>query len=423
MAVELNDPTKSRIYRLVQERLLASHGNPGRYWYPLSSATYGAEEILEALESMCSFKTSMSEKTAIFEREFSRYQQCADAVMVNSGSSADFLLGLLLTDPLLPLVDKGSEVVVPVVTWPTQIWSMMMAGLKVRLVDVNPATLNLDLDDLEESISPQTRVLFVTHLMGNPCQMDRILEIAKRYGLFIIEDCCEALGATWGGRKVGNFGVGGAFSFFFSHHITTMEGGAVAVNSTAAAEQVRILRAHGWVRNVDPSHYNLQEYSEIDRRYAFVNWGLNVRPMEVQAGFGIHQLAQVNGFAARRAHLFARFQTFLAQRTDALRTPRVERDACPSWLALPLMVEEGAPFSRKEITAYLENSGVETRPIVAGNLAKQPVARRFPEFLARSFHGATQVHEKGFYIGLSPVQTEASMDRLIEVFDSFLSRF
>jgi CDP-4-dehydro-6-deoxyglucose reductase, E1 len=284
---------------------------PERYWYPLSLPTYGTDEIIEAVDAMCSFKTSMAGRTPRFERRFATYQGCVDAVMVNSGSSADLLLGLLLTNPLFPLVDAGDEVIIPIVTWPTQIWSMMMAGLKVKLVDVDPDTLNIDLDDFEAAISDRTRAVFLVHLMGNPCHMDRIREITQKHDLYILEDCCEAMGARWDGRKVGNFGIGAAFSFFFSHHITTMEGGMVTTNNDTAAEQLRILRAHGWVRNVNPARYELQQYPDIDERYAFVNWGLNVRPTELQAGFGLHQIELADTFAARREQLAARFMKFL----------------------------------------------------------------------------------------------------------------
>lgn len=394
-----------------------------RYWYPLSFPTYGTDEIFEALDTMCSFKTSMGEKTARFERRFANYQGSADAVMVNSGSSADLLLGLLLSNPLHRLVEEQQEVIVPVVTWPTQIWSIMMAGLKVQLVDVDPATLNIDLDDLESVISERSRVLFLVHLMGNPCHMGRIRDVAHRHKLHIIEDCCEAMGATWDGKKVGNFGLASAFSFYFSHHITTMEGGMVAVSDEIAAEQLRVLRAHGWVRNIDPARYELQRYPDIDERYAFVNWGLNVRPTELQAGFGLHQIEQADTFAKRRKHLADKFTSFLSVRTDAISMPRVAREASPSWLALPLMVSNKAPFSRTDMTSYLEKSGVETRPIVAGNMARHPVAERFAAFQGRTFPGADAIHQRGFYIGLSPVQTDASMDRLVDLFDSFLSRY
>ena len=204
---------------LLENESRINEAKPIRYWYPLSLASYGTDEIIEALDSMCSFRTSMAEKTLHFERQFAKWQDSADAIMVNSGSSADLLLCLLMTNSLSPLLQPGDEIIIPVVTWPTQVWSAMMAGLKVKFVDADRNTLNVDIEDLERSISPETRAIFLVHLMGNPCDMDRIGALAKKHNLYILEDCCEAMGASWDGCKVGNFGVGASYSFFFSHHI------------------------------------------------------------------------------------------------------------------------------------------------------------------------------------------------------------
>ena len=407
---------------LLENESRINEKKPVRYWYPLSLATYGSDEIIEALDSMCSFRTSMAEKTLQFEKAFSQWQECSDSVMVNSGSSADLLLSLLLTNPLSPLVEPGAEILIPVVTWPTQIWSAMMGGLKVKLVDVDPETLNINYDNLEQQITSKTKAIFLVHLMGNPCNMDRVMEIAKKHHLLVIEDCCEAMGASWNGKKVGNFGVGGTFSFFFSHHITAMEGGMVVVNNPEYVDQLKLLRAHGWVRNVDQEKFKLSDYSDIDPRYAFVNWGLNVRPTEVQAGFGLRQLEKLDTFNARRDEVANRFFKYLTTK-NWLKTPKVEAKAKPSWLALPIMVDESAPFKRNELTEYLEKNGVETRPMVTGNIAHHPVAKLFPEFSERTFPGADQIHARGFYIGLSPIQTDEAVERLMGVFDDFLKKY
>ena len=197
----------------------------------------------------------------------------------------------------------------------------------------------------------------------------------------------------------------------------------VTVNEVGAAEHLRILRAHGWTRGIPAAEHELDHYPDIDPRYAFLNWGLNVRPTELQAGFGLLQIELANSFQARRIHLASKVMGYLSARTDFLHPPRVEGPASPSWLAIPLMVSPDAPFSKRDLMSYLENVGVETRPIVAGNLARQPAASRFPEFQERQFPGADEIHNRGFYVGLSPVQTDAAMDRLTEVFDTFLAKY
>lgn len=421
----MNNEDSRRLTGVVELLLESSsrinEAKPQRYWYPLAMATYGVEEIIEAIDSLCTFRTTMWEKTRKFEQLFSAYQGCEDAVMVNSGSSADLLLCFLLTNPRNPLLQKGDEVLVPAVTWPTQIWSIMMAGLNVRLVDVNLETLNVDLDDLERKITPRTRAVFLVHLLGNPCQMDSVLDLAKKNNLLVLEDCCEALGAEWKGIKVGNFGIAGAFSFFFSHHMVTMEGGMIACRDKETAEQLRILRAHGWLRNADISHYDLVDYNG-DLNYAFVNWGFNVRPMEIQAGFGLRQLQKLPTFNRRREELAAKFFAFIDQ-TPFLSRPKVHPVSLPSWFSLPIMVNPDALFGRKEITDYLESKGIETRPIVTGNIARQPVAHLFGEVFAGVYPGADAIHERGFYLGLSPLQDDSTMDRLMDCLQRFLSKY
>ncbi|PSF36746.1 DegT/DnrJ/EryC1/StrS family aminotransferase [Aphanothece hegewaldii CCALA 016] len=406
---------------LLESSSRINEAKPRRYWYPLSLATYGVDEIIEAIDSMCSFRTTMWEKTLLFERRFAAYQNCADCVMVNSGSSADLLLTFLLTNPCNPLLQPGDEILVPIVTWPTQIWSAMMAGLKVRFVDVSPETLNIDVDDLAAKISPKTKAIFLVHLMGNPCPMDRILEIATAHNLLIIEDCCEALGAEWDGIKVGNFGIGGSFSFFFSHHMTTMEGGMIACPNALTADHLKILRAHGWLRNVDLAQHEIAGY-DIDPRYAFVNWGFNVRPTDLQAGFGLHQLQKLPIFNQRREELANRFFKFIDGELF-LQRPLVSPRARPSWFSLPLLITSDAPFSRKEITIYLENQGVETRPIVAGNIARHPVGKLFDAFEQDTYLGADAIHERGFYLGLSPFHSDEDLNKLMDCLQQFLSKY
>jgi CDP-6-deoxy-D-xylo-4-hexulose-3-dehydrase len=292
-----------------------------------------------------------------------------------------------------------------------------MAGFKVQLVDVDPATLNVSIDDLPRH-APTAGAISLVHLMGNPAPMQPVLDLCASHNLALIEDCCESLGATWNGTHVGNFGRGGAFSFFFSHHMTTMEGGMVTLPDRESADRVRVLRAHGWLRNVSGPAPELAGL-DIDPRYAFVNWGFNVRPTELQAGFGLRQLEKLPAFNARRAELSARVFAWV-DRSGWLTRPRVEAAAEPCWMALPLMVTPGAPFSRRDITAHLEAAGVETRPIVTGNVARQPAASLFPSLGAGPLPGADAVHARGFYIGLSPLSPDSAVDRLIETLEDFV---
>jgi CDP-4-dehydro-6-deoxyglucose reductase, E1 len=412
------------VNRLLAVASRANTAKPIKYWYPLSLATYGLEEILEAIDSMCSFRTSMWEKTAAFEAEFARHIGCGEAVMVNSGSSADLLLAFSLIDPGKPHLRPKDEVLVPAVTWPTQIWSVLMAGLQPVLVDIDPSTLNMDFDKAEELINERTKALFLVHLMGNPCDMDRATALCEKYDLLLMEDACEALGATYRDRRLGAWGLAGSFSFFFSHHITTMEGGMIVCDDPVLADQFRALRAHGWVRDQHNKSLHFEHGEETsDPRYTFINWGFNVRPTELQAGFGLRQLERLPLFEALRAKYAARFQEFLERWKEWLAMPETCPEATPSWLGLALKVNRDAPFTRNQLTSFLETSGVETRPVVTGNIARQPVMRHFPEIVRGSLEGADEIHDRGFYIGLSPMQQESAIDRLEETFAGFLEKF
>lgn len=412
---------RESIQALMQEASRINSYKSQKYWYPLSLATYDCDEILAAVDSLCSFRTTMWKKTDKFERQFTQAFGGKEAVMVNSGSSADLLIAFALTNPQTKMLSPRDEILVPSVTWPTQIWAPMMAGLKVRLVDTDPNTLNIDMNDLESKIGPQTRAISLVHLMGNPCNMERVMSICKKHNLILIEDCCEALGAKYKGKPVGTFGIAGSFSFFFSHHITTMEGGMIICHEQSLSDIFRLLRAHGWARNTKYTKAELQ--NDVDPRYMFLNWGFNVRPTELQAGFGLEQMKRWPSFHAQRLQNAAYFQKYLDGHRDLIKLMQVAPEAECSWFALPFMLTPKCPFKKSDFLAYLEEQGVETRPIVAGNLARQPVCKLYPELQENELPGADAVHERGFYIGLHPFEAKQNLDRLAEVFEQFIRKF
>lgn len=420
MNLEHTYQLREPIQALLQEASRINSYKPQKYWYPLSMATYDLEEILAAIDSLCSFRTTMWEKTVEFERQFARTFGGGEAIMVNSGSSADLLIAFALVNQQAKLLEPGDEILVPSVTWPTQIWSSMMAGLKVRLVDTDPCTLNMDLNDLESKVGPKTRAVSLVHLMGNPCDMDRVLSICRKHDLVLIEDCCEALGAGFKGQPVGTFGIAGSFSFFFSHHITTMEGGMIICQDQPLSDLFRLLRAHGWARNTKYVHAHSQD--DLDPRYMFLNWGFNVRPTELQAGFGLEQLRRWPAFHNQRLQNVTYFQEYLNRHRTLMYLMQVLPDAECSWFALPIMLTSECPFKKADFLAYLEAQGVETRPMVAGNLTRQPVRQLYPELQEDNLPGSDAIHERGFYLGLHPFEAKQNLDRLAEIFEQFVRR-
>ena len=389
------------------------------FQYPLAVATYEVDEVMGALESMASFKTTMWSKTLDFERKFAARFGAKQAVMVNSGSSADLLIAFALRDSRFGGLEVGDEVLAPAVTWPTQIWSLVMAGFRVKLVDVDPTTLNISVDDLEAKIGPRTRAISVVHLMGNTTDLDKVQELSRKHNLVVVEDSCEALGTKWRDADVGSFGLASSSSFFFSHHITTMEGGMITTNSEELGEHLRLLRAHGWTRNLQsPSDFA----PGMDPRYIFADWGFNVRPTDLNAAFGLVQLGRLDGFQRERERA-ALYSLSRIREMQGYLAPMFVRDETESsWFAFPIMVESSAPFSRDDLVAHLEKNGIETRPIVAGNLGRQPAMEKVHGVSVGNLPGADQVHDHGFYIGLHPVALmRDGLERVWDLVSVFIS--
>lgn len=376
-----------------------------RYRYPLARVTYGTEEISAVVETLEAGRTTMGPRVAEFERRFAEYVGANHAVMVNSGSSADLLLALSLGRPNGP----GEEILVPAVTWPTHLWACVLAQYTVRLVDVDPATLQFDADDLERKAGFDTKAVFPAHILGATGNLYRLHEIATDHRLTVLEDCCEALGTHWRDLHVGSDGDA-AYSFFFSHLLSTMEGGMVVTNSDTRARAYRLWRAHGW----EPKD---GEY------FHFPSWGLNLRPTELQGAFGLAQLDRLEGFRVARRTNYAALNGALRRYVPGFfRDMTVLPECAPSWHAFPFMVAPRAPFTKQQLCAYFEAYGIETRPIVAGNLARQPAVAHHPSVRAGPLPGADQVHERGFYVGLANFDDIEGTSHVVQVLDNFIRK-
>lgn len=352
--------------------------------YPLAHVTYGDEEIDAVITTLRSGRTTCGQRVAAFEQQFAAYVGRKHAIMVNSGSSAD----LLIAHGLGP-ANEGDEILVPAVTWPTQIWSCVMAGYTVRLVDVDPATLQMDADDLRRKINSRTRAVFLVHVLGNVGDVAALAPVMHPWPVAILEDCCEAMGSRWRGQHVGTFGRAAAFSFFFSHLLNTMEGGMVVTDIALDARDYRLWRAHGW----EP---------KADYPFWFPTWGLNVRPTELQGAFGNVQMTRLEVFMAARSRNYARLAdaTYKAW-PQYLSGAKVLPECEPAWHGFPLLVASQSPFGKVELCRYLDDHGVETRPIIAGNFARQPIAQDHPRIIADDLPGADRIHNDGLYIGIS----------------------
>lgn len=394
--------------------------NPDQPIVRLHEPTFAAEEINAAIDVLLSTRVTMGRKVRDFERAFSDFFSHGHGVMSNSGSSANLLAVAALANPAFEKgLRPGDEVIVPALSWSTTVWPLVQMGLVPVIVDVKPDTLNIDPVEVERAIGPRTRALMPVHVYGNPCDMDQLTAICADKGLFLIEDCCEALGARYRGTAVGNFGCLGTFSFYFSHHMTTLEGGITVTSDFELAELMRILRAHGWVRETEQPEAYTQKHPEIDPKFLFVNQGYNLRPTELQGAIGQVQLPKLPGYVETRRNNSELLRKAFARWSDLL-SFQVETDGGESsCFGFPMVRNVKARFMLDDLIAHLNRCNIETRPIICGNIARQPAMRLFEHRVVGSLENATHVMENGIAIGNHHFVDEAACHYIVDCFGKF----
>jgi CDP-6-deoxy-D-xylo-4-hexulose-3-dehydrase len=393
---------KEKIKQLVKDyfSLKPSEFIPGKTKIPLSITSYSWEEAYEAIESIITTWVTMGEKVQKFERTFADYVGVENAVMVNSGSTANLLALSVLTNPIINnRIQNGEEIITPAITWSTTVFPIINVNAMPVLVDVDPDTYTIDTTEIEKAITDKTRAIMPVHILGNPCDMKRIMEIAEEHDLFVVEDCCEAHGAEFNGKKVGSFGDISTFSFFFSHHISTIEGGMILANNEEYSELAKSLRAHGWIRELKNRKEISKKYKEIDERFLFINSGYNVRPTEIQGAFGIHQIKKLDTFIEIRRNNARYWTEKFKVYSDYLLLPEERNGTKHVWFGYPVTVKPTAPFTRKELVDFLEKKGIETRPLMAGNMAEQPAMNLFKYRKVGSLNSSKIIMRNSFFFG------------------------
>jgi CDP-4-dehydro-6-deoxyglucose reductase, E1 len=373
---------------------------PGKTKIPLTVPTYGSEEVEEAIDTLLSTWVTMGSKVRKFEEAYAQYNGSKHAVMVNSGSSANLLALSALTNPLLPdHIEKGSEIITPAVTWATTVYPIANVGCTPVLVDVDPRTFNIIPEAVEEAISPKTQGIVPVHLLGGPCQIDKIERIAEDHDLYLLEDACESTGAEIQGKKVGSFGDMGTFSFFISHHISTIEGGMIVTDNDELYEYLKAMRAFGWVRDLQDKNRYAAENKGIDSRFLFITDGYNFRPTEIQGAFGIHQIKKLDKFIETRRRNAAYWSKKLSPYSDMLILPEQQLGTKHVYFGYHLTVAPDAPFNREHLVNHLENRLIETRPVMAGNMAEQPVMKHLQHRIAGSLDNSRMIMRNSFFFG------------------------
>lgn len=389
----------------------------------LHEPTTNGDEIFAAVETMLSTFTTMGKKVRAFENQYAEYAGLKHAVMSNSGSSSNLLSVAALANPFTPnYLKPGDEVIVPALSWSTTIWPLTQHNLVPVFVDCDLNDFNLDLNKLERAIGPKTRAIKLVHVYGNPCNMDAIMSLAKKHNLFVIEDCCEAMGATYDGKSVGSFGNVGNFSFFFSHHISTLEGGISVTNDFDLTETMRILRAHGWSREADEHKKYVEMYPDIDPRFIFINQGYNLRPTEVNAAMGQHQLPKLDTFVDRRREAAAFFLKHFSKYEEFFRFQHETPKGKHVWFGFPIILKDNAPFTVKDITSFIQSHKIETRPIIAGNMARHPAFKMFEHKISGDLNAADTIMKKGFAIACHHDVDTGAREYMAHVVDEFMKQ-
>lgn len=387
----------------------------------LHEPSFGAPEIQAMVEQSLSTFVTMGKQVRTFEEQCARHFDVKYALMNNSGSSANLLAVAALTNPAWKdHMKPGDEVIVPALSWATTVWPLIQHQLVPVFVDCDLATYNFDMNKLEAAITPKTRAIMPVHVYGNPCDMDALMGLAKKHKLFVIEDSCESMGATYKGKSVGSFGDVGTMSLYYSHHITTFEGGLCFTNNFELTELLRVLRAHGWSREADEKDKYIREYPDIDPRFIFINLGYNLRPTEVQAAMGMHQLPKLKGFVENRRASQADYRKQLDKHSEFFAFQEEQKDAYCSWFGFGIVLKEGTPFSPKDITAFLNKKGIETRPIIAGNMAKHPALKMFKHRSAGGLENCDTIMTRGFAIGCHHAIDAQARAYVVESIDAFM---
>lgn len=380
--------------------------------YKLSDDTWDKSEFSAIQEVLDSNMFSMGKRVAKYESEFAEKFGVKYALMVSSGSAANLLAAAALV--YSGRLNKGDEVIVSAVSWSTTYFPLYQMGLKLRFVDIDKDTLNIDTDKIASAITENTRMICLVNLLGNPNEFEKIESICGSKKIIIMEDNCESLGAKYNGKQAGTLGLIGTYSTFYSHHLCTMEGGMVVTDDEELYHYMICVRAHGWTRNL-PRNSAIYKKSEnvFYESFNFIVPGFNLRPLEVEGAAGSEQLKKMDGIIAQRRENAKYFLEKMQQFKDV----RIQREIGESsWFGFAVILEGKLKGKRDEIVKALAEAEIEVRPIVAGNFTRNSVIKYLDYTIAGELTASDDIHDNGFFIGNHSKSNFAEIDYFIEVF-------
>jgi len=375
-----------------------------KYFYPLIEDPFSNNDIREGIKVLKSKQLTISKKTVNFEKDFSSSLKSKYSLMVNSGSSANLLALQCLINPYRKnRLKAGDEVIIPTLCWSTSLWPIIQSNLKPVFVDINPLTLNIDESEVEKKITKKTKAILLVHVLGNSCDMDQIMKIKKKHNLILIEDTCESLGSKYNDKYLGTFGEFSSFSFYSSHQISSGEGGMICCKDKVDYNIIKSLRSHGWSRGTSFENTIYKSNKRLDKRFIFFNSGYNLRPTEVSAAIGHNQFKRLNKFISIRN--FNKKKIILSMKKNMIINKKIDfyyenKNVTPSWFGLPIKILVNKKKYKNIIIKKLEKNGIETRPIISGNFANQPAAKKYNLTSNNKFPNTDFVYNNSFFIGL-----------------------
>ena len=420
------------VRQLHRQRYGASPFIPGKTPVRYAGRVFDEREMINLVDASLDFWLTAGRYAEEFESRFAGFFDLSDAILVNSGSSANLVALSALTSPKLGerRLKPGDEVITAAAGFPTTVAPIIQNRLVPVFVDVHLGTYNALVEQVAEAIGPRTRAIFMAHTMGNPFEVEAVVEMARKNNLWVIEDNCDALGSRYTGKLTGTFGDLATCSFYPAHHITMGEGGCVLTNLEDLARIVRSFRdwgrdcyCGGGENNTCGKRFT-QQFGTLppgyDHKYVYSHIGYNLKATDMQAAIGVAQLDKLEGFIEKRKENFGRILKGLRQFEDRLLLPEPTPHSDPSWFGFVISVRKDSGFTRNELSAYLEQNGIETRTLFSGNLTRQPAYADIEKRQIGDLRNTDYIMENTFFIGVFPGLGNPQIDYIIEYFDRFL---
>lgn len=417
------DKTLAEIKKFVKHYFNEKKDNfiPGQTKIGVGSPIYDEDEVIAVTDALLETNISQGKAVKQFEALFADYVGVKHAIATNSGSSANLMA-------LTAFIENGDaskedEIIMPAATFSTVAFPAIQVGLVPMFVDVDSESYNIDVKEVKNAISNKTKILMPVHSIGNPADMEEIKKISDDYNLKILEDCCEAHGASIDGKKVGSYGNMATLSFYVAHNITTGEGGMVFTNNDVYEELLRSIREFGRIKQEGERFFKVKNLGNYDRKYIFERLGYNLRMTDLQASFGIEQFRKLEEFNKKRIENANYFINELSKYGDFIQLPKVKRSTEHTFYGFTIVIKENAPFARHDLVNFLEQNLIETRPFFAGCLPDQPAFDNKNIKVFGDLPVSRWLRDNAFFIGCHPNIGEEERKYVVDKITSFLKKF